>query len=281
MATHRLRRRRRRGCASPSRCEPTASSTPSRTASSAATSCASRCSRPSSPTTSPRSPTPSTSWSTRWAHVPPRLSRIASRSDRNGTRVTQFSPGCDSIGRARLATIRTRHGTRAVCLDDDALVELAHDDVGELLAPSPTAIAAAARSPAPRHELDAADFAPVVSIPGRSSASASTTRTTSPRWAASPPEHPTLFAKFTDALIGAHDDIVLPRASAAGRLGSRARGGDRHARSGTRRRARGGRGDRRLHGGQRRLDARLAEPHACNGSRARRASTPRRSARGW
>lgn len=29
------------------------------------------------------------------------------------------------------------------------------------------------------------------------------------------PEHPTLFAKFTDALIGAHDDIVLPPESDA------------------------------------------------------------------
>ena len=44
------------------------------------------------------------------------------------------------------------------------------------------------------------------------------------------PEHPTLFAKFREALIGAHDDIVLPPDSDSGRLGSRARAGDRHPR---------------------------------------------------
>ena len=53
------------------------------------------------------------------------------------------------------------------------------------------------------------------SIPARSSASASTTRTTSWRWATSSPSYPTLFAKFAEALIGAHDDIVLPPSSEA------------------------------------------------------------------
>ena len=35
------------------------------------------------------------------------------------------------------------------------------------------------------------------------------------------PEHPTLFAKYREALIGAHDDIVLPPASDARSTGRR------------------------------------------------------------
>ena len=53
-----------------------------------------------------------------------------------------------------------------------------------------------------------------------------------------PPEFPTLFAKFTDALIGARDDIVLPAVSATSRLGGRARARDR-ARRAARDRCRG------------------------------------------
>ena len=75
------------------------------------------------------------------------------------------------------------------------------------------------------------------------------------------PEYPTLFAKFREALIGAHDDIVLPARLRLGRLGGRARARDRHARP-ARFHDGGSRRDRRVHRRQRHLDARLAVPHA-------------------
>ena len=74
------------------------------------------------------------------------------------------------------------------------------------------------------------------------------------------PEHPTLFAKFADALVGANDDIVLPPESNAMDweaelvvvIGRAVRRADDDA---------GRRGDRRVHGHERRDDARLAVPH--------------------
>ena len=73
------------------------------------------------------------------------------------------------------------------------------------------------------------------------------------------PEHPTLFAKFDGALIGAHDDYHSTGQRPA-RLGGRTRG--RHRRPG--RHIGAGRGPgtrRRLHGRQRRHRPRLAAPH--------------------
>ena len=75
------------------------------------------------------------------------------------------------------------------------------------------------------------------------------------------PTHPTLFAKFREALIGAHDDIVLPASSdqvdweaeLALVIGTRVAARDADG---------SGRRDRRVHRRQRRLDARLAVPLA-------------------
>jgi acylpyruvate hydrolase len=113
----------------------------------------------------------------------------------------------------KLATIRTAHGTRAVRVDGDALVELGHDDVGELLRAEPDAIARAAGVSGPEHALDGADFAPVVRDPGKIVCVGVNYADHIAEMQREPPEYPTLFAKFTDALIGARDDIVLPVAS--------------------------------------------------------------------
>jgi acylpyruvate hydrolase len=113
----------------------------------------------------------------------------------------------------RFATIRTEHGTRAARLDGDALVEVGHDDVGALLRSEPDALERARAAGGPAHALDDADFAPVVLDPGKIVCVGVNYADHIAEMGHEPPEHPTLFAKFTDALIGAHDDIVLPAAS--------------------------------------------------------------------
>lgn len=115
----------------------------------------------------------------------------------------------------RLATIRTAHGTRAVRVDDDVLVEVGHDDVGELLRAEPDAIARAATVTGAEHAREEARFAPVVPDPGKIVCVGVNYADHIAEMGREPPEFPTVFAKFTDALVGAHDDIVLPAASRA------------------------------------------------------------------
>lgn len=111
----------------------------------------------------------------------------------------------------RLATIRTAAGTRAVRVDDDAAVETGHADVGELLA-DPRWLSSAEHADGDRHDLDALDHAPLLPAPDKIICVGLNyldhiAETGRPR-----PEHPTLFPKFARSLIGAHDDIELPRA---------------------------------------------------------------------
>ena len=65
------------------------------------------------------------------------------------------------------------------------------------------------------HRIGDADFAPVVLDPGKIVCVGVNYADHVAEMGREPPEFPTLFAKFTDALIGAHDDIVLPAVSAA------------------------------------------------------------------
>ena len=105
----------------------------------------------------------------------------------------------------RWATIRTDAGTRAARVDGDTLVELEARDVGELLARGGTAPETGAR-----HDAATADHAPVVTHPGKILCQGLNYRSHILEMGHELPEHPTLFAKFREALIGAHDDIVLP-----------------------------------------------------------------------
>jgi acylpyruvate hydrolase len=114
----------------------------------------------------------------------------------------------------RLATIRTPDGTRAVRVDGDDAVETGHIDVGALLAdPDWAAVAAAAIGPS--HRFDAADLAPVVPRPSKIVCVGLNYRNHILEMGRDLPEYPTLFAKFAEALIGAHDDIELAPESAA------------------------------------------------------------------
>jgi acylpyruvate hydrolase len=113
----------------------------------------------------------------------------------------------------RLATIRTPDGTRAVRVDDDGAVELGHPDLGALLAlPDWRAEAAAATGAV--HPLDGLDYAPVVPRPEKIVCVGLNYRSHILEMGRELPEHPTLFAKFSRALIGAFDPIALPAGSA-------------------------------------------------------------------
>ncbi|MGN9837295.1 fumarylacetoacetate hydrolase family protein [Nonomuraea sp. H19] len=114
----------------------------------------------------------------------------------------------------RLATIRTNDGTRAVRVDDDEAVELGHGDLGELLA-TPGWRELAAAGDGARHPLDGLDYAPVVPQPGKIFCVGLNYRAHILEMGRDLPAHPTVFAKFADALIGAYDEVRLPAGSTA------------------------------------------------------------------
>ncbi|AOY73072.1 fumarylacetoacetate hydrolase family protein [Arthrobacter sp. TES] len=113
----------------------------------------------------------------------------------------------------KLATIRTQDGTRAAVLDGGKLVPLDFTDVGAWLrAGAPEWSGLAAGSPI---SADDADFAPVITEPRKIICVGLNYRDHILEMGRELPEHPTLFAKFADALIGAHDDLVLPPGSSS------------------------------------------------------------------
>jgi acylpyruvate hydrolase len=105
----------------------------------------------------------------------------------------------------RWATIRTGDSTRAARVVGDTLVELNARDVGELLARGGDA-----RETGTTHDAATADYAPVVTHPGKILCQGLNYRSHILEMGHELPEHPTLFTKFREALIGAHDHIVLP-----------------------------------------------------------------------
>jgi acylpyruvate hydrolase len=139
----------------------------------------------------------------------------------------------------RLATIRTgANQTRAVRLDGDRAVELDFDDVGALLASG--AGPASAPETGREHAVDELDVAPLVPRPGKIICLGLNYRAHILETGRELPAHPTLFAKYADALIGARDPIELPPeveradwevelAFVIGRTVRRARGDDARA----------------------------------------------------
>ncbi|SDD31048.1 acylpyruvate hydrolase [Geodermatophilus telluris] len=110
----------------------------------------------------------------------------------------------------RLATVRTLDGaTRAVRVEDDRLVDVGAADLGALLADPGWAERAAAASESASH-LRGAAYAPVVPRPGKVVCVGLNYRTHIREMGRDLPGHPTLFAKYADALVGATDDVVRP-----------------------------------------------------------------------
>jgi acylpyruvate hydrolase len=114
----------------------------------------------------------------------------------------------------RLATIRTADGTRAVRVDAHAAVELGPADLGELLR-HPDWRTTAATADGPRHDPRSLDYAPPVPSPEKILCVGLNYRNHIREMGRELPEHPTLFAKFARALVGAHDPVVLPAGSSA------------------------------------------------------------------
>lgn len=115
----------------------------------------------------------------------------------------------------RLATIRTGDGTHAVRVDGETLVELDARDVGDLLRAGSAVGKLEGVPTGVEHDIATAEFAPVVVNPGKIICLGLNYEDHILEMGRELPTHPTLFAKYTEALIGAHDQIVLPRVSDA------------------------------------------------------------------
>ena len=113
----------------------------------------------------------------------------------------------------RLATLRTPAGTIAVRIDDDTVTEIPGvADVGALLARADWRRVAetADGGTRPVADIAPADWAPVVPAPSKIVCVGLNYRNHILEMGRELPEFPTLFAKYPEALIGAHDEIVLP-----------------------------------------------------------------------
>jgi acylpyruvate hydrolase len=113
----------------------------------------------------------------------------------------------------KLATLRIDGGTVAVRLDETEAVEIAGAvDVGALLGDPGWRDRAAAASGS-RHRLESippTDWAPVVPSPRKIVCVGLNYANHIREMGRELPEHPTLFAKYPEALIGPFDTIVLP-----------------------------------------------------------------------
>jgi len=109
----------------------------------------------------------------------------------------------------KLATIRTAQGTRAVRVDGAVGVDLGAADLGDVLARSGWA-EAAAKASEPAYALAEATFAPLVGRPSKVVCVGLNYKTHIEEMGRPVPEYPTLFPKWADCLIGATDDIVRP-----------------------------------------------------------------------
>jgi acylpyruvate hydrolase len=114
----------------------------------------------------------------------------------------------------KLATLRLGTTTTAARIEEDAgeAVEVSAGDVGALLAQADWAQIAAVAA-GTRHSLAEVDYAPVVPRPGKIVCVAQNYKAHIAEQGIKPPAYPALFAKFTSALTGAHDEIVLPGGS--------------------------------------------------------------------
>lgn len=109
----------------------------------------------------------------------------------------------------RLATIRRGDRTAAVRVEGDTAVELGVPDVRAVLE-RPAWSSWVPSVEGPRHPLAALDWAPLVPSPSKIVCVGLNYRSHILEMGRELPTDPTLFAKFADTLLGAHDDLVLP-----------------------------------------------------------------------
>jgi acylpyruvate hydrolase len=110
----------------------------------------------------------------------------------------------------KLATLRNADGTtEAVRVDGTTATRLGAPDVGALLA-QPGGRESAETAAGASVDLGDAAYAPVVTRPGKVVCVGLNYRNHILEMGRDLPEFPTLFSKFADTLIGAHDDIQRP-----------------------------------------------------------------------
>ncbi|MFP7761925.1 fumarylacetoacetate hydrolase family protein [Marisediminicola sp. LYQ85] len=112
----------------------------------------------------------------------------------------------------RLTTLRIDGSTRAAIVDGDSTVLLDHADVGDLLR-SGVDLGALASTGERGPDFAGADLAPLIVTPGKIVCVGQNYRGHIAELGNTVPDHPTLFAKYTTALVGARDDIRLPTVS--------------------------------------------------------------------
>lgn len=112
----------------------------------------------------------------------------------------------------RLATIRTPEGTRAVRVDVEQAVETGDADVRALLE-DPDWRARATSAQGTQHPLEGVDYAPLVPAPEKIICVGFNYRDHLAETGRPEPEYPEFFSKYAPALIGAYDEIELPRVS--------------------------------------------------------------------
>jgi acylpyruvate hydrolase len=112
----------------------------------------------------------------------------------------------------KYTTVRVNGATRAARVRDDVLELYRLPDVDALLT-----VLASGENPDVTEEmaLAGADLAPVVTRPGKIICVGANYLQHILEMGAEPPAYPTLFAKYAESLIGAGDDIVMPRGSEA------------------------------------------------------------------
>jgi len=113
----------------------------------------------------------------------------------------------------RLLTLRMAGGTRAGRLDGDTVTVLDAPDVGALLAGGAAALDAARTATGQQMAYADADLAPLVPRPPKIICVGQNYLAHINEMGSKAPEYPTLFAKYTRALIGPNDAITLPAAS--------------------------------------------------------------------
>jgi acylpyruvate hydrolase len=109
--------------------------------------------------------------------------------------------------------MRTSAGTRAGRIDGDEVVALDASDVGAVLASGPDWAERVADADGTRHRIDDVDLAPVVPSPAKIVCVGLNYQSHVDETGSALPRHPTYFAKYSRALIGARDPITLPAVS--------------------------------------------------------------------